>query len=956
MSVPKIEERTLYHPIISELEKKGFKAVGETKVVDKHPDVLFKINSLSFVIEVKIGKPDIGLKAVAQASDYAKKLNTQNIIILIYPDEYRNIPITDPSIVTKYALNNKITALVLTDYWTESIIIEPSNLIDLLKEKVISKKVKVDFNTTVKLIESYVRDLNSIVYQIKTEDLVTEVVNKLDLFLSLGELKDEEIAKNQIINLASFLLFNQLLFYYIYKKKTRKKLADLEEISKVQDIQKYFDEITKIDYQSIYRINILSHVPDDKIVIETLNQIIKAIKLLRAEHITHDLAGRFFHDLIPSDVRKVLAAFYTHPSAATILTALTINSCEDNVIDPACGSGTLLVAAYKRKEKLYNALYGYKKYKQMHEKFIENDITGIDIMPFAAHITTINLTLQNIEQETNIVRIGTSDSIELAELLIRPELKKGIEVKPYTEEFQTTIFKTIESISKQGSISANGKGEKFYIKPFHADLVIMNPPFSDREKLPPEMRKKLNISSLVDICGNQVNLWGYFLALAHLLLKTKGEIAAVIPINIARGKATEKIREFLLQNYHIRYIIKPVGDMAFSESSAFKDVLLIAEKRKVTNKDHTTIVFFKKSIRSVDLEEAEKISEKLDQLSSKERIYKGDEFDLINIPQKELTELKENLMPVIGVSHVENIKILSDFLNIIKTKGKNKIRNIKNEEIEEGFHASPAGISELTFITRPIKENRVQRAFMILENENKTSITVKLKGSDVKINIKRNKLLPALRTVTNVQNFSIDENKDYFIKDEPDKIKSILMFTKIKDKQNFNWQLISGKITSKETHLAVARRFNPYSPNTHFFAFYSSDQFITPHTFKIIKTNKNESSFQVLFLNSVITLTDIMSLKEQTTGQFTDIMETDLSLFKCFNFNELSNRDIKILERLFNKLKTVKFPSILEQIKNRFPGRIELDKTILKVIGLNDKEINKHLPIIYNAIVSELES
>ena len=73
MELPQIEERTLYPPLVNYLNNVGFEAIGETKVVKRQPDVLFKTDSISFVVEVKIGKPDIGLKAVAQAADYAKK-------------------------------------------------------------------------------------------------------------------------------------------------------------------------------------------------------------------------------------------------------------------------------------------------------------------------------------------------------------------------------------------------------------------------------------------------------------------------------------------------------------------------------------------------------------------------------------------------------------------------------------------------------------------------------------------------------------------------------------------------------------------------------------------------------------------------------------------------------------------------------------------------------------------
>ncbi|MCJ7638201.1 MAG: N-6 DNA methylase, partial [Nitrososphaeraceae archaeon] len=485
----KIEERTLYPPLVNYLKSIGFNAIGESSLGSTHPDILFKKEDINFVIEVKIGNPQVGLDAVAQASNYARKLNTQNIVILIYPEKYRNQIVLDNKLVDEIALNKKIKILTLTEYWTESLDIEAKNFFNFLNDRFKNKLIKVDFKTIVNLIENYIKDINSIIFQIKTEVLIAEVVNQLDLFASIGDIKDKETAKKQIINLASYLLFNQILFYNIFKKKIPgNKLKELDEINSIKDLQFYFDSITNIDYKSIYRVNILGNIPENITILILLNQLIQAIKLLRAEHITHDLAGRFFHDLIPFEVRKVLAAFYTHPVAADILASLLIDSFDETIIDPACGSGTLLVSAYKRKQELYEQLYGFKNLKNMHKTFIESDITGIDLMPFASHITTITLTMQNIEQKTNIVRIAAQDSLDLANGIL-DEIRfknRGIAITPYTETIQDSLFGTYGQKTSEGAVSPEGKGEdSFIIKP--VDAVIMNPPFSDREKMPLKM-------------------------------------------------------------------------------------------------------------------------------------------------------------------------------------------------------------------------------------------------------------------------------------------------------------------------------------------------------------------------------------------------------------------------------------------------------------------------------------
>jgi hypothetical protein len=698
----------------------------------------------------------------------------------------------------------------------------------------------------------------------------------------------------------------------------------------------------------------LIHIPDKPEVIEVLNQVIGAIKLLRAEYVTHDLAGRFFHDLIPYEVRKILAAFYTHPNSADLLAGLTIDSWNETVTDPACGSGTLLVSSYQRKLSLFQTTHKDSEIKKIHRRFLEKDITGIDIMPFASHISTINLAMQDIKQQTNLVRIASLNSLELSNQLKTTKFTKGkgIKISGFEKSIQQTLVGTQILIKKQGSVSMQGKGSEFHLTP--VDTVIMNPPFSDREKMPKEMRDKINSNETLNkICGKQVNLWGLFLALSNLLLKSNGRMGAVIPINIARGKATQDIRNFLLKNYTARFIIKPASDYAFSEGSSFKDILYIADKKKPNVNDFTGIVSIKSSIKNLDNEQIHKLIEDLKQCYKNQTNKDTADFQVKFVKTQSLLEYSDNLMPLLGFSSYKNKTVLNNFLEAtFKTAGK-KLIKINKEIIEEGLHASPAGVSELVFITNPIEQSRVERAFMIVEKVKRDSIRVRIKDTEMLLDIPKSKVQSALRTVTGVKSFNV-ENIDYVLTQEPDDFQKILELSKFKGK--FDWVKQRKNVLKKESHLVMASRFRTNSINTYHLAFFAPHKFVAPHTFKILKfATPQESLFQSLILNSSLNMATLLNFREQTTGAFLHIQETELSLFHIFNLNELDSKEKVKLQNVFNKLKDKEFPSIKEQYLSSSPERRLLDSTVLEVLGMEKKQIDNILDALYPLIAEELQ-
>jgi len=184
---------------------------------------------------------------------------------------------------------------------------------------------------------------------------------------------------------ATYLLINQILFYHVLSSRDPLTFPRMEEdlLKKPGDLAIYFKRVLDVDYTPTFGFDVASRLPIK--AGEAVRNIVKAIKALGPEKIRYDLLGKVFHDLIPFETRKAVAAFYTNNEAAEMLASLSIEDPDAKVMDLACGSGTLLVAAYHRKRELLERSGRYFGLEE-HKRFLEEDLTGIDIMPFAAHL------------------------------------------------------------------------------------------------------------------------------------------------------------------------------------------------------------------------------------------------------------------------------------------------------------------------------------------------------------------------------------------------------------------------------------------------------------------------------------------------------------------------------------------------------------------------------------------
>jgi hypothetical protein len=305
-----------------------------------------------------------------------------------------------------------------------------------------------------------------------------------------------------------------------------------------------------------------------------------AIQIISHEYIfEYDYIGRVYNRFLHDITGGFYAAYFTQVPASILLSNLLIRSRHDawdfkkedtladfRIIDPACGSGTLLTSIYSAiKDVVLESNSDIKK-NRIHKILLEDIIWGRDVIEFATYLTRINLALLNSNYFAN--------------------------------KFQIDCL--LNGIDMEGKIHLGALD--YIIEPFSDkfDIVIMNPPFSrsakpnvkfgyESKEIKRKMRRKLsNITKEIGYSGiGKAGLGAYFIVLADKLLKMEGRIGMVIPRAILSGVSWAKIRELLWNDYEIEYIISNYdpGDKAekiegwnWSEDTDLGEVIIICRK------------------------------------------------------------------------------------------------------------------------------------------------------------------------------------------------------------------------------------------------------------------------------------------------------------------------------------------------------------------------------------------
>jgi len=355
----------------------------------------------------------------------------------------------------------------------------------------------------------------------------------------------------QLAREMAYVLMNKIIFYKILEHHYNlEKLKPLYREGVVNTVSSYLAKLKELfekavkntgDFEPIFKTGIYDKVDivEDEEVLTAFDWLIDLIERYRIERFG-DIVGYVYEDLIPAEQRHELGQFYTPKPIAELIVKWAVRSRDDKVLDPGCGSGTFLVEAYKRlaELKLNRPFYEIKYVKSdIHEQILDQ-LVGIDINEFPAHLTAVNLAMRNPRVPSTNVKVIVEDFFKM-----KPGQSILLPYKAKTVRGDKQIEMTLKNF----------------------DAVVGNPPYtrwtevlkSTQDEILQTYREVLSTYGLTPRVtqGVEPGIYVYWIIHATNFLKEGGRLGMIISDSWLQADYGVNFFRFLLDHYKVHAVV-----------------------------------------------------------------------------------------------------------------------------------------------------------------------------------------------------------------------------------------------------------------------------------------------------------------------------------------------------------------------------------------------------------------
>ena len=454
-------------------------------------------------------------------------------------------------------------------------------------------------------------------------------------FFEEGELADElsgvlglstEAGARNICTIAALLLANACLLHRrLCEVPGMETLPKLNQVGGAPDpaavLRKAWQAILKRDYAPVFEppLAVIDALPARRyvrhalrILAECANRVADSLSDLGYDH-----AGPLYHRILPN--AKAYGAYYTNNLSALMLARLALDkafvdwSDPDTVsglriMDPACGTGTLLMGALhviKQRVKEAGGADGTASDGEptgrnsedptwLHRVLVENVLCGLDVNRHGIQLAACNLTLGAPTVDYRRMNLLTLKHGPQPDGSVRGG---SLDILGATDQ-PDSLHAFIRPLRSMAGLAAeqvnSAEDAEFPLKDL--DLVMMNPPFTNnkernrqfghagvRQMQEHELRLRDEMEEMDPGTRGVINLNSiatYFTPLADRLLGRRGVLASIIPATACTGPGGVVERRFLARRFHIERIVTSHDPkrISFSEETGIHECLRVVRR------------------------------------------------------------------------------------------------------------------------------------------------------------------------------------------------------------------------------------------------------------------------------------------------------------------------------------------------------------------------------------------
>jgi hypothetical protein len=720
---------------------------------------------------------------------------------------------------------------------------------------------------------------------------------------------EQVLAKFTFYNLIGKTLFYLTLCENLSGELEKVNIAETTNLKTV--LFSYFDKAKAIDYQAIFKPYFTDDIAFSEVTNNTLYNLIQVFTEFDFRILPTSVIGNILENLVPKEEKQKFGQYFTPEILANLVAFPAVQSNSDYLFDPTSGTGTFLNSFYK--------ILNYHGNKN-HSELLRH-IWGNDISHFPAILSVINLYKQDVTKLDNFPRITRDDffNLNVGDIISFPDsrdYKKHIELR---------------------------------IPQF--DAIASNFPFIQQEDIPNEIlmtffRSEFETQqqAFLKDGGFKINersdYFTYCVYNTIRFLKENGHLA-IITSNAWLGKEYGfQFKKFLLDNFHIKYIVKSNAEHWFRDSQV-STIFIVLQKGGNEKPTKFITINFK-------LEEHFIFDNVKQQLSQIEDFYAEiDNCENINNYKWEkdtmFNDLYKNREDAMSVCIIPKIKLLES----IETK-ENWAQYFISAYLFESFDTSLAQLYPNVIDVFRGERTGWNDMFVIPEN------------AVVSSGIERDYLVPYVKSPTELSQIEFNDNYNFKLfvcstpfKQLPNGVKSWIQ--RFENAQNTNGSQTIQRSCSghrpfwyslRPKQATIITAINPYE---RFFFSFSETPFTIDQRLIAMKTNDGYSvELIAALLNSAITfLTLEMRGTSRNLGAL-DLNADYLKQLRVLNPDLLSEQQEIAILTAFQPLKNRKIETIFIEVEKQ--DRIDFDKTILRTFGIDENLLKTIYSLLINSV------